>query len=194
MHQWLDFSDGEKGVAFLNNGKYGFDSDETHVGLSLLRAPHMREGELIGLGEFSFSYAVLPHAGDWRAAELPKLGDGFHHDLLLVDAERHEGVKTGMPRLFIAEAANILITAVKKAERDGAMIVRLFESQGRATRTVIHAPSSLADAAECDLLEREAGREDCALEQSGELQVTGARVSVSFKPYEIKTVKFRLVP
>jgi alpha-mannosidase len=64
MQKWLDFSDGEKGVAILNNGKYGYDSTPTGVRLSLMRAPFVRDGEIAGpVGRSCIQPSACLHSG-----------------------------------------------------------------------------------------------------------------------------------
>ncbi|MCX7011880.1 MAG: glycosyl hydrolase-related protein [Candidatus Sumerlaeota bacterium] len=206
MQKWLDFSDGKKGVAFLNNGRYGYDAHARVLRLSLLRAPFMRKelDEVLGLGPFSFAYAVMPHAGDWREADLPKRGYEFNYDLLavrhdrpdLVDRRIYERVYTGPrrePRAFVAAGgSSALLTAVKRAEDEDALVLRLVETLGREATARIAFDQAIQGAVECDLLERPADRGPCAVQRSGRLTIDGAGLTVSLQPFEIKTIRVLL--
>ncbi|MGB3542808.1 alpha-mannosidase, partial [Rubrivirga sp.] len=82
-HKWTDVSEGGGGVSLLNDSKYGHDVLDDVMRITLLRNPVVpdprmpwqefglpgREDEVTytDTGEHRFRYALLPHAGDWRA-------------------------------------------------------------------------------------------------------------------------------
>jgi alpha-mannosidase len=78
-------------------------------------------------------------------------------------------------------AANVVVTAVKKAEDDGALIVRFYEWDGEAKDISLTMPTVVESASETDLMEK----------PIHDLSVQGNGVSVGVKPYEIKTLRIR---
>ncbi|MBW8727789.1 MAG: alpha-mannosidase, partial [Inquilinus limosus] len=64
-HRFADLSEPGFGVAILNDGKYGHSALGNVLGLSLLRAP-IYPDPLADEGVQEFTYAILPHAGDWH--------------------------------------------------------------------------------------------------------------------------------
>jgi len=185
MHKWLDFADGTRGLAFLNDGKYGYDAAACRVRLSLMRAPTHRDGERVGLGPFSFRYALLPHRGDWRAARLPQRGFEFNQDLIA----RCTGAQAGFPlagkSLFGVRDPEVLIAAVKQGEDGNGLILRLYESSGRSMTTRLTALARIADMCECSLIEEPAASGDCR-------QISARQVEIAMKPFEVKTLRLRL--
>lgn len=64
-HRWIDISNGEYGVALLNDCKYGFRVKESTLEICLLRCvrPPGPEGGYTDLGGHEFTYSLLPHRG-----------------------------------------------------------------------------------------------------------------------------------
>ena len=190
MQKWVDFVDDEGGIAFLNNGRYGYDSTPDSVRLSLMRAPMIRENEVAGLGPFDFAYAVLPHRGDWRDADLARRGLAFNRPLHAIPSARHKGGPrdgTGMA-LFAVDNDNVLITAIKRAELDDRIVVRLYESAGRGTECRFTSGIPVEAAAEANAIEEElpgsATHAPC--------METG--LPLRFRPFEIKTLLLTIPP
>ncbi|MEL7472840.1 MAG: glycoside hydrolase family 38 C-terminal domain-containing protein, partial [Planctomycetota bacterium] len=66
-HGWADLSEPGLGVAILDDGKHGRSCRDNVMGVTLLRSPtHPDPGA--DRGEHTFTYSMLPHEGDWRAA------------------------------------------------------------------------------------------------------------------------------
>ncbi len=63
-HRFVDLAEQGFGVALLNDGKYGHHALGNEVGISLLRSP-VNPDSLADEGAQSFTYALLPHSGDW---------------------------------------------------------------------------------------------------------------------------------
>ena len=77
------------------------------------------------------------------------------------------------------QADNVIVTALKKAEDDNALVLRFYEWAGKESDVTIQLPPGAESAAETDLMEK----------PIGSLPVHNGAVSVHTKPYEIKTVK-----
>jgi alpha-mannosidase len=103
--RFVDCSDGETGLALLHDGllEYEVINDGDELALTLLRAtgylsrsaPALRPNPAGPLDRLegpqlqrplALDYAILPHRGDWRAADLPDAADDF-----LVPLERVRG-------------------------------------------------------------------------------------------------------
>ena len=188
MQRWLDFSDGERGVAFLNNGKYGYDASSHGVRLSLMRAPTHRDGKRIGLGEFSFSYALMPHKGDWKEGGVTQRGVEFNHDLISTFASPHQGFPLEGRSLFSIHPSNVLITAIKSAEESSGIVLRLYESCGKATVVDLDARARISRVRECNLIEAPIPGA-CSYRQTSDHSV-----EVAMRPFEIKTLLLETEP
>ena len=67
--KWVDLSEGDLGVALLNDGKYGHDINGNVMRMSLLRAPKAPDPEC-DMGIHRFSYVLLPHFGPYNYADV----------------------------------------------------------------------------------------------------------------------------
>jgi alpha-mannosidase len=73
----------------------------------------------------------------------------------------------------------VVLTALKKAEDDDALVLRFYEWTGKEGDVTLQVPAGARSATETDLMEK-------AL---GELPLKDGKITVHTKPYEIKTVK-----
>ena len=102
---WVDYGNGQRGVAVLNRGLPGNNVADGTMMLSLARStriqaygygggyePGMSSDTGFELGkELTFDYALVPHAGDWREAGVYRDGLEFNHPLLAHTAAVHRG-------------------------------------------------------------------------------------------------------
>jgi alpha-mannosidase len=78
------------------------------------------------------------------------------------------------------DAPNVIVEAVKPAEDgSGDVLVRLYEVMRTATRCALATSLPVARACETDMLEQE----------SGDLSVEEGRITLEFRPFEIKTAQ-----
>ncbi len=146
--------------------------------LSLLRSPvypdpHADEGH------HEFTYSLYPHGGGWKEALTIRQGYDLNYKLIAFPTESHAG---GLPpeHSFVQTASdNIIVSAMKKAEDDGSVIVRFYEWAGKTGDVNLQLPSAVKSASEADLMER----------PISDLAVKGNEVTVPTKPFEIQTVK-----
>ncbi|MCA1808567.1 MAG: alpha-mannosidase [Kiritimatiellia bacterium] len=199
MQTWLDVSDGQEGLLILNNGRYGYDADEKQVGLSLLRSPNMRpwRKDILGLGPFEFSYAVMPHPGDWRAVDAPRLGQSFNNPPVVrtvrsgVDDlagcqwwDRREDAVSPVARgLVDVREAGLQVTAIKRAEDGAGWIFRLLECHGARRQAKLRCCRPVRSVLVCDLLER------ALPDAAGVVVDADGAPLVELAPYEIKTLR-----
>jgi len=154
-----------------------------------------------------FDYALAPHAGDWRQAQLYRRGMEFNRPLLPVKAGKHPGRLPQRLSLWSVSAENVVVSAVRAtpqgAECAGAppgplpIVLRVYEAEGRAVRGVtLRSAYGLASAVETNLIEKEARPAECVRVPRGPLPLDGGldEKSLSFDlgPFEIKT--FRVAP
>jgi alpha-mannosidase len=188
MQKWLDFAGDKRGLAFLNDGKYGYDASLNQVRISLMRAPTHRDGKLVGLGPFSFSYAVMPHRGDWKSAGLPQRGYEFNNDLVPVFADPHEGLPLAGRSFCRIQDPRVLVTAVKRAEDGQGIVMRLHESQGTRAMTSLVMMDKITSACECNLLEAPLPDGDRGA------KISDDELEVWLEPFEIKTLRLTVGP
>ena len=177
--QWADLSDASHGLSLLNDCKYGYDAKGNVLRLSLLRAPEWPDPHA-DEGFHEFTYSLYAHGGNWKDALTVRRGYELNYPLLPRQAERHTGSLPERHSFVELKGENVVLTAAKKAEDDGAIIFRFYEWAGKESDIVLRPDSGLASAAETDLMERPL--KALAIENGG--------ATIHTKPFEIKTVRF----
>jgi len=138
------------GLTVLNDSKYGSDTTGSTFRLTLLRSSHDPDPNP-DEGLQTFTYSLLPHAGDWRTARSEQAGLALNIPLSAVLTTAHVG--RAAPAAFLLPAPNLVAGALKHCEDGPGYILRLFETQGR--NTVAHLTfSQPVHVRETDLLER----------------------------------------
>jgi alpha-mannosidase len=184
--KWVDLSEGDQGVALLNDGKYGHDIHGNVMRISLLRAPKAPDPQC-DMGKHRFSYVVMPHFGPYHYADVVSasyaLNSPMRSCLLSPSDAKNEGGDNALTLpLMSCESRNIVIESVKMAEDSEDLIVRLYECHNSRGTTEITSSRAITAAFLCDLEENEIG----------ELDVQDGSVQFTFKPFEIITLKIRL--
>ncbi|REE86470.1 alpha-mannosidase [Paenibacillus taihuensis] len=183
-HRWADVSEGSYGVSLLNDCKYGYDIKDSVLRLSLLRAPKWPDAAA-DQGEHEFTYSLLPHAGDWRAADVVRRAAELNSPAVAVAAGASAaraggGLSSAGQTLLQLDSRSVILDTVKQEERGTGMILRFYESTGSRDRITLRLPASAKRASIVNLLEDEL--EPCSISADG-------TITLSFKPFEIKSVK-----
>jgi alpha-mannosidase len=179
--RWADLSEGDYGVALLNDCKYGYDIHGNVMRLSLLRAPTAPDANA-DQGRHEFVYALLPHGGDFRKGGVIEHACALNMPLHLVEAEPHNGALPARRSFFEVDRVGVFIEAVKHAEREEAVIVRFYEAHGTRGQVVLATTLPVKHAFRADLMERSGAPVECA----------GGEIRFTVKPFEIVTLKLVL--
>ncbi|MHC4579794.1 MAG: alpha-mannosidase, partial [Planctomycetota bacterium] len=132
-HTWMDLSEPGFGVALLNDGKYGHSCDGNVMGLTLLRSSKFPDPEA-DMGAHEFTYSLMLHAGNWRAAGVDREAHALNAPLRALPLA--PGRAGTLPRRWAPfeiggeGSAGVVVSAVKRAEADDRLIVRLVETHG----------------------------------------------------------------
>ena len=120
------------------------------------------------------TYALLPHAGDFSAETVVQ--PAYLLNVPVADAKG----AANLPPFAAVGAPNVIVEAVKPAEDDsGAVVLRLYECEGSKTRTDLTLSAPIKKAQLTNLLE----------DVQGELPADGGKLTLFFRPFEIKTIK-----
>jgi alpha-mannosidase len=180
-HKWADLSEGNYGVALLNDCKYGHDVKDNVMRLTLIKSP-IRPDPQADKCLHHFTYALLPHAGTWREGEVIPQGYDLNLPLHALPAAAGEQ-PTGLPSSFSfarSDSDHVVIETVKRAEDGDGWIVRLFEAkQFRSSQVRVRFGLPLTRAEECDLME----------EHQGPARFEGHELLFALAPFEIKTFR-----
>ncbi len=194
-HRWVDLSEGDYGVALLNDGRYGHDIHDSVVRLTVLRSPTSPDPDA-DQGEHEVTFCLLPHRGAWPSGDVIAHGYALNRPL-----RAQQGTGRLPTPLFAVDSGAVIIEAIKRAAEGDDLIVRLYEATGSRTLATIACAIPLATVVETDLLER-------PLEQGSSPAYTMWRESAAashdkpsvqqngwtcqFRPFEIRT--FRVTP
>jgi alpha-mannosidase len=177
-HKWIDLSERAFGVALLNDCKYGHKVRDNILDLNLLRSPRHPD-PVADKGEHDFTYSLLPHAGDYVAGEVFQRAYELNVPLRLAETDVHNGSLPAQASFIQVDQTNIMVEAVKKAEDDDDLIIRLYESTGATTTATIQFGSNVGVVSLVNLLE----------EDARPMPVSDDHVSLTFGPYEIHTLR-----
>lgn len=178
-HRFADLSERGYGVALLNDCKYGYDIKDNVMRISLLRSG-MQPDHLQDLGRHTFTYALLPHKGDFVTGHVVESAHALNNPM---------DVFAGMPKkpyigsdssFFALDNSQIEIDAVKCSEDGKYLVVRLHDFAGARQKTVVRPSFAYKAWAECDLMERPI------------TEFTNEPVRLEMHPYEIKTILFEI--
>ena len=177
-HKWMDVSEGDFGVSFLNDCKYGISVEENVVGLSLLKCglyPNPQADREI----HNAVYSILPHMGSWQEAETVKEAYLLNNPL---QAYVGASGQQALPQRFSMldhDHRNIMIESMKKAEDGKDTIIRLYEFENKKTDIHLRFPQQAKRVWLCNLMEE---KEMILAENSKE-------VFVSAEPFGIITLR-----
>jgi alpha-mannosidase len=178
-HRWVDLAEGDYGVALLNDGKYGHSLHGDTLGLSLLKGaifPDLNADR----GLHRFTYSLLPHAGDWRTAQVVRRAYELNVPLR---ALRLAGNSARERMSFLStDCDHVVVETVKVAEDGDGLIVRLYEAHNMRGPMTLRFARPVDKAEEVDLLER----------PIGPVEVEADRVRFAVKPFEVKTLRIKL--
>lgn len=125
---------------------------------------------------------VLPARRELAPGLNREAGLRLNYPLLTRQIEKHDGDLKDEFSFLGVEQDNVVVTAMKRAEKEDAVILRFYEWAGKESDVKLNLPAGAADASETDLMERPIGK----------LSLSNGTLDVRTKPYEIKTVRFHL--
>ncbi len=169
-HQWADLSESGYGVSLLNDCKYGYDVKDNVLRLSLIKSA-IHPDYMADQGKHEFTYALLPHSGDWREGNtVPEAWDLNSPLQVAIGAMQKSSLS-----LFSVSCENVLIDAVKQHEDSEQVVIRLHEFAGGRHEVEIISDLAIASWQCCNLLEQPDGDKSTA------------PFIFTIHPYEIKT-------
>jgi alpha-mannosidase len=186
--RWADLGDGRHGFSLINNSKYGYDAKDNVLRLTLLRSPTWPD-PVADRGHQHFTYALYPHAGDWKQAMSVRHGYEYNYGLKALQVMAHPGNGPLEQSFASIKGDNVVLTAVKKAEDGNSLIVRFYEWAGKANNVMLTVPKGATDATIADMQENVVGS---ALSTTH--TEAGDVITVPVTPYEIQTVRINYAP
>lgn len=179
-HRFVDLSEPGFGVALLNDGRYGHSIEDSFVSLTLLTSGIFPFPDA-DKGLHELTYALMPHMGDWREANVVhEAGKLNEKPILSVYKPSLLTEEKSSARYTMCEVSspNVIVTSVKRAEDESGLIVRMYESSGIRTNVEWNvaglSPKSIY---ECDMMEQ----------KEKAVVLDGQIAKFEIRPFEIKT-------
>jgi alpha-mannosidase len=180
--RWADLSEGDYGVALLNDGKYGYDIRGNVLRLTLLKSG-IQPDPSADQGKHRFTYSLLPHPGDWRQAGVIGHAAALNTPLRTrLPGEAAGGAKAtavAAGSFVVCDRPGLIVETVKPAIDGRGVILRLYEGHGTRGPATLRFTRSVAQAEACTLLE----------ERTADRQVSGETVQLQVRPYELLTLR-----
>ncbi|KOP25929.1 alpha-mannosidase [Hapalosiphon sp. MRB220] len=181
------------GVSLLNDCKYGYDVQPNQLRLTLLRSPNWPDPQA-DRGVHEFTYALYPHAGDWKSAHTVRRGYELNVPLqVMVCPVKHPQSsnvsksvdKEGLEVSFLdLSTENIILMAFKQAEDDSQKwILRCYECHGETAELFLQNDLGLSLEESVDLLERSLSTD--------EFSSTAIEQKFNIIPWKIINLKLR---
>ncbi|MBO5022755.1 MAG: alpha-mannosidase [Clostridia bacterium] len=181
-HKWTDMSEGDFGVALLNDCKYGYSAEENVLKLTLLKAP-TSPNPVADRGGHEFTYSLYPHAGTLSQSDVVKEAYALNNPLTVEKIVANENGDLA-PVFSFAHTDNdrAVIETIKRAEDADGYIIRLYDSKGTKGEVTLSLGIDFESAYECDMQEN----------ILAPLAKEGRDVKLSLSNFEIKTIKITL--
>ena len=181
-HKYAALTDGENGLAVLNDCKYGISAQDSRLSLTLLRAPVIPD-MTADMGIHKFTYSILPFSGAFAQSRVTE--EAYESNVEVTQAASGEAAVPQTPEaaervsFFAVEGGHVVLETCKPAfDREKGVVLRLYESKGCAGTTVLTVPDNVDHVYACDMLE----------ETAEELTVREGKVTLRFRAFEIKTL------
>lgn len=158
------------GVALVNDAKYSYSAEGSTLYLTVVRSPIYahhdpylpqpdQEYRYMDQGWQSFTYRIIPHAGSWEEAGLVRRGLEMNQPPVALPESYHRGPLKAKAGFLEVSPPSVVPTVLKRSEDDHELILRLYETEGKACQATLDIP----------LLRR--------------------KFTVEFAPHEIKTLR-----
>ena len=190
QHQWFDLTDrsGGYGVTILEDSKFGSDKPADNIlRLTLLFTPGVRGGykdqASQDFGIHDMLYAVAGHRGNWSEGGTSWQAARLNEPLLPFRTEKHPGFLGSSFSFLSTSSPAVTVAALKKAEDEDAIVVRLLETTGKSARGVrVSFASAIGAAKEVN------GQE----QQIGSATVEGGSLVCDLAPYQLRAFALSL--
>lgn len=179
-HKYCDLSEYGYGVSLLNDCKYGHAIHDGVMSLTLLKCGTFPD-PTADKCEHRFTYSLCPHSGDYREAGIIQKAYELNVPMTAVKVSGNKGTLPCEYSLLTADKENVIFETAKKAEDGDDIILRGYECFNKRTDVTLTLGVPVKSAYICDMLENE----------ETEIPVIDNKISLTFKPFEIITIKIK---
>ena len=191
-----------RGLAVINQGLPECEvmrPDGTVIALTLLRCvgwlstndlqtrgtgagPEIQTPDAQCPGKHVFRYAVAPHSGGWKEARIWQRAHEHNVPLRGQFTSVHPGRLPREKSFLSVSPQSIVVSALKKAERDDSLILRVYNTTADAVTAEVTLGFFVKSAALANLNE----------EPTGDLRLSNGKLSFAMPPFRVQTVRLTL--
>ncbi len=139
---WVDLSQDDFGISLVEDSKYGYDrpSDDT-LRMTLLYTPGIRFLSLFrdqksqDWGKHTISYGIKTHDGRWHDTD--QLARKFNKKVRAFEIYDIKNEQSKEIKLGDISSSQLGFMAIKKAEREDGIIIRLYERYGTDAKAIV---------------------------------------------------------
>ena len=180
-HKWADISEADYGVSIINDCKYGYNVEGNIMKISLLKAATYPNTEA-DREVHEFTYCMYPHEGNIEQCDTVKQGYLVNMPLEASAVKANDGALCDEYSLISTDNESVVAETVKKAEDDGSIIVRMYQTYNSRADVTVKTGFDFKEVYVCDMLEN----------NQEKLENDGRNVRCKLKNFEIVTLKFVL--
>jgi len=150
--RWIDVTGQQGGsnygLAVINDAKYGYSVQGSDLRVSIVRSPVYAQFERAmkpdreylwqDQGRQTFRMWLEPHAGDWREAGVVRMAEEFTSPAPIIYQGIHPGDQPASASFLSVDVPDVVVSVLKKAEDGDDLIVRCYETAGRATTATLN--------------------------------------------------------
>ncbi len=203
-HAFVDVNDGARGLAILSRGLTEYEvmpgTEGVTIALTLLRSvgwlsrsdlqtryghagPGLPTPDAQCLGTHVFEYAILPHAGTWFTSDVQHEADRYAAPTVSTLVHSENGSLPGELGFITVEPSDLVMSALKKAESEDALILRLFNATANTVQAKVRLNYAFKEARLVNLAEDDI--------ESAPLSVDNAdTIKLEMRGYQICSIKF----
>ena len=148
--RWVDVSGSKPyGLTVINDAKYGYSVNGSDLRVSVARgavyANHMPQKiepdvdyQWQDQGLQTFGMILAPHSGSWQDAGVVRMAEELVAPPLIIYQGIHRGTRPQSQSFLSVDASDVVLSAIKRAEDGDDLIVRLYETAGRAPHVTLN--------------------------------------------------------
>jgi alpha-mannosidase len=164
--RWADLSggrigaEGDCGITVLNDCKYGHSAQGNIMRVTLLRSSYDPD-PVPEMCSHKIRFAIVPHDGGCSRSQATRVAAAFNQPMNIIAADLHEGPLPPSNSFAEVLTPNVVLACLKRAEDSDAVIVRLYEVEGRAVTARVRLTDPVPRGARCtevDMLEQPLAR------------------------------------
>lgn len=139
------------GLTVMNDSKYGFDVRDGVMRVTLLRSPAYAHHDrtrftatepypIMDQGWHTVRIRIAPHSGPWQDAGIVKQAWTLNEPLMVHVESAHRGTLPAQASFLACDAENVLLSVMKCSEDGQDLVIRGYETAGKAVSTRIALP------------------------------------------------------